>query len=130
MPHDFVSFFVCNIEKLIVWCVSAKKNYYSLTKNPINFRQVSLKGVLLSKFRNIAAKSCKSTCEKVKSLKRLNYIWTFSSQVTFKISSKIFLTSPQKSVCILYGHIYIRIHICKTYFFPLLLFLRWKAKEK
>ena len=24
----------------------------------------------------------------------------------------------------------IRIHICKRYFFPLLLFLRWRAKEK
>ena len=23
----------------------------------------------------------------------------------------------------------IRIHICKTYFFPVLLFLRWKAKD-
>ena len=35
--HDFVSFFVCNIEKRIVWCISVKKNYYNLTKNNHKF---------------------------------------------------------------------------------------------
>ena len=45
--HDFVSFFACNIKKLIVWCVSAKKNYYNLMKNNHKF-QASVKGVLLS----------------------------------------------------------------------------------
>ena len=33
MPHDVVSFFVCNIEKLITCCICAKKNYYNFAKN-------------------------------------------------------------------------------------------------
>ena len=35
--HDFVSFFVCNIEKRVVWCISVKKNCYTLTKNNHKF---------------------------------------------------------------------------------------------
>ena len=31
-------FFVCNIEKLIVWCVSAKGNHYNYTKNSRKFQ--------------------------------------------------------------------------------------------
>ena len=66
MPHDFVSFFVYNIEKLIVWCITI------LCIITINFSLVSLKGVLLPKeFWNISAKSFKSTREKVKYLKKL-----------------------------------------------------------
>ena len=38
VSHDFVSFFACNIKKLIVWCVSAKKNYYNLMKNNHKFQ--------------------------------------------------------------------------------------------
>ena len=38
VPHDFVSFFVCNVEKLIFWCISAKRNYYNLTKNNYKFQ--------------------------------------------------------------------------------------------
>ena len=38
VPHEFVNFFVCNIEKLIVWCIPAKKNYYNLTKNNHEFQ--------------------------------------------------------------------------------------------
>ena len=36
VPHDLVSFFVWNIEKLIVWCISAKKKY-NLTENKHKF---------------------------------------------------------------------------------------------
>ena len=32
MSHDFVSFFVWNIEKFIACCISAKKNYHNLAK--------------------------------------------------------------------------------------------------
>ena len=37
VPHDLVS--VCNIEKLIVWCTSAKKKFYNLTKNNHKFQR-------------------------------------------------------------------------------------------
>ena len=38
MSHNFVSFFVCNNEKLIVWCISARKNHFNLTKNNHKFQ--------------------------------------------------------------------------------------------
>ena len=38
MPHDFFSFFVCNIGKLIVWRISTKENYYNLTENSRKFQ--------------------------------------------------------------------------------------------
>ena len=77
---------------------------------------------------------------KKKSLKNLYYKWT-SSQVIFKVSSRIFfffffspITFPPiyRSLCVPYiTHIIcICIHICKRYYFLLLLFLRWNAKEK
>ena len=33
VPRDLFNLFVCNIEKVIVWCISAMENYYNLTKN-------------------------------------------------------------------------------------------------
>ena len=52
-PAVFAIFFVCNIEKLIVWCIAAEKVYYILTKNNRKFQATMLlcatvKGVLLS----------------------------------------------------------------------------------
>ena len=92
------------------------KHITILQKVTINFRQVSLKGVLLSVrvlSRNISVKSFNSTCKKVKSLKKFSYIWT-SSQVAFEVSINIFLTYSQKPVCFIYGrHICFCIHICK-----------------
>ena len=38
MSHDFFSFFICNIKKLIVLRVSAKENYNNLTKNSPEFQ--------------------------------------------------------------------------------------------
>ena len=38
VPDDLFSLFVCNIEKLTVWCISAKENYYNLTKNSRKFQ--------------------------------------------------------------------------------------------
>ena len=38
MPRDLFNLFVCNIEKFIVWCISAKENYYNLTKNSRKFQ--------------------------------------------------------------------------------------------
>ena len=70
MPHDFFSFFVCNIEKCIIWCNSAKENCYN------------------------------------------------SSQVIFKVSSRIFFTYLQKPVCVLYStHIfYLHSYLYKVFF--------------
>ena len=68
---DFLNFFVCNIEKPIVWCsaylrISAKENYYNLTKNSRKFP----KGVLVSvNDLKVLAKVFKSTYEKAESLK-------------------------------------------------------------
>ena len=58
LPHGFVSFFVCNIEKLIVWCISAKKKYYDLTKNNHNVEaSVTEKCTSLSKSSGIFRKN-------------------------------------------------------------------------
>ena len=48
MSHDSFSFFLCNIERVVVWSTSAKGNYCNLTKIAVNLRQASPKGVLLS----------------------------------------------------------------------------------
>ena len=54
----------------VVWCISAKENYCNLRKIALNFRRVSLKGVLLSVgVLECFGKTFKSTCEKVESLK-------------------------------------------------------------
>ena len=36
MPRDPFNLFVCNIEKLIVWCISANRNY--LVRNSRKFQ--------------------------------------------------------------------------------------------
>ena len=80
MPHDFVSFFVCNIGKPIVCSISAKENCHNLTKNNHSFEaSVTEKYTSLSKSSGIfRQKSFKSTFEKVKSLKKLYYKLTSS----------------------------------------------------
>ena len=37
MSRDLFNLFVCNIEKLIVWFISAKKNYHNLMENSPKF---------------------------------------------------------------------------------------------
>ena len=60
---DFLNFFVCNIEKPIVWCsaylrISAKENYYNLTKNSRKFQaSVTEKCACLSKRSECFGKS-------------------------------------------------------------------------
>ena len=77
-----------------------RKTITILRKITINFRQVS-KSASLSKSSGIFQQNpLKSTCEKVKALKKLYYTWT-SSQVAFKASSQIFFTYLQKPVCII-----------------------------
>ena len=76
MPRDLFNLFVCNIEKLIAWCIYAKENYYTLAKNSRNFQaSVTERCPSLStrSFWNVSAKSFKSTCEKVESLKILYF---------------------------------------------------------
>ena len=53
-------------------------------------------------FWNVSAKSFRSTCERVESLKNLYYRWTFS-QVIFKVSVEYFFTYLQKPFCVLYS---------------------------
>ena len=48
VPRDLFNFFVGSIEILVVWCISDKENHYNLRKIALNFRRVSLKGVVLS----------------------------------------------------------------------------------
>ena len=50
VPHDFVSFFVCSIEKFIAWCFSTEKNYYNLTKNSHKL-QASVTGMVCVRIR-------------------------------------------------------------------------------
>ena len=38
MLRNLFNLFVCNIEKFIVWCVSAKGNYYNFTENSRKFQ--------------------------------------------------------------------------------------------
>ena len=62
VPRDFVSFFVCDMKKLIACCcISAKKNDYSLTNNGRRFQaSVTERSTSLSKscgiFRQISSK--------------------------------------------------------------------------
>ena len=113
MPHDFFSFFVCNIEKLIVWRISAKESCYNISKNRRKFQaSVTEKCTSLSKCSGIFRQS---TWEKVESLKNLYYTWT-SSQVIFKICSRIFSTIYlstylHKHVCVLYCTCFILVFI-------------------
>ena len=54
MPRDFLNFFVWNIEKRIVWCISAEENYYNLTKNGRKFQaSVTERCTFLSKHSGI-----------------------------------------------------------------------------
>ena len=124
MPHDFFSFFVYNIEKPIVWCISAKENYYNLTKNCRKFHtSITERCTSLSKhYCFVSAKSFQSTCERAEPLKNLYYTWT-PSQVIFKVSvnffSPIYLsTYLQKPVCVLYTtHIlYSHSYLYKVFF--------------
>ena len=65
---------------LFVWCISAKTNNYNLTKNSRKFQASVTETCTFS----VSAKSFKSTCEIVESA-------THDFQVTFKVSSRIFL---------------------------------------
>ena len=82
-------YFVCNIEKLSVWCIFATENYYSLTKNSrksqlsVTKRCTSLSnrsGMFRQNLLKVPVKKLNLYCT-----------WT-SSQVTFKVSSRIFFT--------------------------------------
>ena len=125
-----VSLFVTS-RNLLFGVFLPRKIISILRKIVANFRQVSLKGVLLWKwFWNGSGKSFKSSSEKVESLKTLYYTWT-SSEVIFKITNRIFFTYLPIHLFVCYtAHIFfIRIHIFKRFYFPLLLFLRWEAKK-
>ena len=81
----FLIYLFVTSRNLFVWCISAKENYYNLTKNSRKFQASVTKTCTFS----VSAKSFKSTCEKVESLKILYYTRT-SSQVIFKVSSNFF----------------------------------------
>ena len=86
-----VSLFVTS-RKLLFGVFLPRKIVAILLTITINFRQVSLKGVLLlARAMEYFSKILKSTCEKFKSLKKL-YCTRTSSEVAFKDSSKILFT--------------------------------------
>ena len=127
VPHDFVIFFICNIENLFIAVFLPRKVIIILRK--INFKRLSTVIVYspsnsLGIFRH---KCFKSTCEQVKSSNRLYYAWTFL-QEAFKVSWKIFIPIYRSLFVSLANIFCIRICICKKYSFALLLFLGWKAK--
>ena len=121
MSHEFVSSFVCNIEKIIAWCISAKKNYYNLTKNNHKFQaSVTERCYSLSKSSGIFRQNPLKV-----PVKKLNLYKNFT---THDLLRKWFLRFPIKSFSAIYrilflscmtGILCIRIHICKKYFFPL-----------
>ena len=75
----FLIYFFVTSRNLFVWCISAKENYYSLTKNRRKF-QVSVTETCIF---SASAKSFKSTCEKVESFK----IAAHDFQVISKVSA-------------------------------------------
>ena len=66
MPRG--NFFVCKIEKLIVWCISAKASYYNPTKNSRKFQ-----GSVIERCTSLSKRSgmFRQKFEKVESLKIL-----------------------------------------------------------
>ena len=93
VPHHFFSFFVFKLEKLIVWCLPAKKNYYHLTKNGLKFEaSVTERCTSLGKRSGMFRQSLlKVPVKKFQSLKNLYNRWTFSQMIS-KVSSRIFFT--------------------------------------
>ena len=121
----------------VVWCISAKENYCNLRKIALNFRRVSLKGVLLLVgVLECFGKTFKSTCEKVESLKsftanKLLHKWFLRLPVGFFFHLFTYPLIYSSLIVSYIAHIScICIHICKRYYFPYLLFLRRKAKKK
>ena len=110
----------------------ARKTIAILRKITIIFRQVSLKGILLSVrvLEYLAVKSFKRIYEKAKSLKNFitnellhNWLSRFPVRFFLSIYGSLFVSYVTNIFCV-------RIHICKKYFFLLSLFLRWKGKQK
>ena len=64
MPRDLFNSFVTS-RNLFVCCISAKENYYNPTKNSRKFQASATETCTFP----VSAKSIKSTCGKVKSLK-------------------------------------------------------------
>ena len=122
MSHDFFSFFICNIKKLIILCVSAKENYYDLTKNSPEFQaNVTERCTSLSKcyrmFReNLLKVPVKNRIFK-KPLLHMNFFtsgfWGFQEDFFHLFSSppiyrSLFVSRIAHVFCIC-------IHICKRY---------------
>ena len=87
----FLSYLFVTSRNLLSGVFLPRKIITILRKITVNFRQASLKGVLLSgvlhsAFWNVSARSFKSTCEKGESLRILYWIRT-SSQAILKFSS-------------------------------------------
>ena len=127
MPQNFVSFFVCNIEKLIVWCISARKNYCNLTKNNHKFQaNVTERCTSLSKSSGIFRQNLLKAPAKRLFLKKNYCTWT-SSRLRFPV--KFFLPIYRNLLVSFTANTFcIRIHICKKYFFRL--YYSWDGKRK
>ena len=115
------SFFASSIERFIACCISAKKGSCYVTKNSHKFseRVTDSCASLSNNFGIFLQNSSKVPLKKLNLQKTLKYTWT-SSQVVFEVSSRFF-SYIYRSLLLSYtiDIFCIRIHICKTYFFPL-----------
>ena len=126
-PYDFDSFLFI-IEKLIVRCISAKKNYDNLTKNNHKFQaSATERYTSLSKSSGMFRQNpLKVPVKKLNTFELLLCKWFLRFLVNFfsTIHRNLFVSHMADIFCI-------RItHNCKKYFFPLLLLMKWKTKEK
>ena len=122
--NDFVNFFVCNIKKHIACCISAKKNYCNLTKNSHKFQaSVSKRSRIFWQSPSKVPAKKLSLLKNFTILERLQkWFLRFPVRFFWSVYRCLFVSYTADTLCI-------RIHICKRYFFPLLLFLRHRAKE-
>ena len=114
----FLIYFFVTSRNLFVWCISAKENYYNLTKNSRKFQTSATETCTFS----VSAKSFKSTCEKVESLKIHCCTWFSSDFLRFPVGffAPTYLCTHWLIVSYSTHIVYsIHIHICKRYYFPL-----------
>ena len=120
IPHDFVSFFVCNIEKLIFWCIFTSKKYYNLMKNNHKFlANVTERCTSLSKSSGIFQQNALKV-----PMKMLNFLKKFTTHELLhkgllRFPVRLFLTYLQKPACVIYGrHILYSHSYLKKVFLP------------
>ena len=120
-----ISFFICNIENLTVWCISTKQNYYNLTKNNHKFQaSFTERYTSLSKSSGIIRQNPLKAPTKKLNLQKSFTTNELLHQWLLMFPARFFLTI-YRSLFVAYADTFcIRIYICKKFFLPPLLFLR------